>query len=168
MLVGSANKHSSVFKASLAGVTGVTGVSNQLVEVLIELVNTCCFLASAVDDLVVKPRLFACETRRLAESGRITANSRQLYNTGNKHSHPYERHLYCHESSASCGGFHVEPRSFCSSWSIYHHFSLVCEQLHICTLAESGFLCRSALTEQRGVLGVYLLITPVFLLFRRQ
>lgn len=64
MLVGSVNKHSSIFKASVAV---VTGVSNQLVEILIELVNTCCFLISAVavDDLVVKPWLFACETRRL-------------------------------------------------------------------------------------------------------
>lgn len=98
VLVGSVNKHSSIFQASLAG---VAGVSNQLVEIVIEFVNTCCFLISAVDDLVVKPGLFACETGRLAESGRITADNRQVYNTGNKHSHPYEQHLYCHESSAS-------------------------------------------------------------------
>lgn len=56
----SVNKHPSIFKQVF--LNGVTGVSDQYVEILIELVNTCCFLISVIY------RLFPCENRILSVS----------------------------------------------------------------------------------------------------
>lgn len=75
--IGSVNKHPSIFNH--VSLNGVTGVSNQYVKILIELVNTCCFLISVISDLMVKHGLFPCETRTLAESVMITVNIRNVY-----------------------------------------------------------------------------------------
>lgn len=69
--VGSVNNNVSLNR--------VTRVSNQYFEILIELVNTCCFLISVIYDLTVNHRPFPCETRMLAESVMITVTIHHLY-----------------------------------------------------------------------------------------